>query len=81
MKPEWSVSLQGAHALLQRIINDFEATMALTFKACGWHSTHRTLIAAQDYLRLNYFRMNALQHDDATKLSATLKILLEAEVC
>jgi hypothetical protein len=34
----------------------------------------------KDYLRLNYYRMNALQHDDATKLSATLKILLEAEV-
>jgi hypothetical protein len=37
-------------------------------------------LVSQDYLRLNYFRMKALQSDDATKLSATLKILLETEV-
>ena len=41
---------------------------------------HSVLTLPQDYLKLNYYRMRALQNDDATKLSATLHILLETEV-
>ena len=72
-------------------LDQFEAQLSSAFKASDHH--HRfhvytecvhvlTNIPFQTYLKLNYYRMRALQAEDAAKqLSANLKILLEAEVC